>query len=183
MESTVSQEPTDAKAVFQAFSQMDQEARTVGYGQRYPESDMPGLVTKDNNDATGVHHENRAVECGYDLTRFGVGRAGVGRFLGVLDAAGLDPCVDYVRVYRDLGRNTGQSYPDHYLHVWVNADVMVACTNNPVTGEGCSVHHRGKKGDAGYIGVGGDQSLVKKAVARIDAVAEVKGKNEEGLFY
>lgn len=183
MESTVSRKFPDAKAVFQSFAQMDQEARTIGYGERFPECDTPGLVTKDNNDATGIHHENRAAECGYDLTRFGVGRTGVNRFLSVLNAVGLNPCDDYIRVYRDLGRDTDQDYPDQFLNVWVDEDVMVACTNNPVTGDGCSVHHKGKKGKAGYIGVGGKQDLVEKAVAQIDAVAQTKGKNEGGLFY
>lgn len=182
MESEAPQEQADASAVIQSLQER-QDACTVGYGDRYPEPEVSGLVVEDNNSATGIRHVDRSSEIGYDLTTFGAGVVGVERFLGVLRAVGLDPRDDYVRVYRDLGRDVNTDYRDRYLHVWVNDDVLVACSNNPVTGEGHSPSHRGRKGEAGTIGVGGDKQLVKDAVAGIDAVANTKDKRDGGLFY
>lgn len=182
MESEVNQEQPDATTVIQSL-QKRRDACTVGYGDRYPESDVSGLVVEDNNSATGIRHENRASKIGYDLTTFGAGVVGVERFLSVLHAVGLDPRDDYVRVYRDLGRGVDTDYQDHFLHAWVNDDILVACSNNPVTGEGCSKSHRGRKGNAGCIGVGGDEQLVEVATSRIDACSNSKDKREGGLFF
>lgn len=182
MESAVNQEQLDASTVIQSLRER-REACTVGYGERYPESDVSGLVVEDNNSATGIRHADQSSEVGYDITTFGAGVVGVERFLSVLQVAGLDPCGDYVRVYRDLGRGVDADYQDHFLHAWVNDDVLVACSNNPVTGEGCSKSHRGRKGNAGYIGVGGDEQLVEDAVTRIDAYSNSKDKREGGLFF
>lgn len=182
MESIESQDSPDASAVIQSL-QKHREACTVGYGDRYPESEASGLVVEDNNSATGIHHENRTAEIGYDLTTFGAGVVGIERFLSVLHTVGLNPCDDYVRVYRDLGRGVDTDYADHFLHAWVNSDILVACSNNPVTGTGCSENHRGQQGSAGYIGVGGNEQLVEDAAARIDACSNSKGKREGGLFF
>lgn len=182
MESATDQEHPDASAVIQSLQER-REACTVGYGDRYPEPEASGLVVEDNNSATGIHHENRTSEIGYDLTTFGAGVVGVERFLSVLHAVGLDPRDDYVRVYRDLGRGVDTDYADHFLHAWVNDDILVACSNNPVTGTGCSENHRGQQGSAGYIGVGGDGQLVEMAANRIDECSNSKGKREGGLFF
>jgi hypothetical protein len=182
MESATDQEHPDASAVIQSLQEC-REACTVGYGERYPEPEASGLIVEDNNSATGIHHENRASEIGYDLTTFGAGVVGVERFLSVLHAVGLDPRGDYVRVYRDLGRGVDTDYADHFLHAWVNDDILVACSNNPVTGTGCSENHRGQQGSAGYIGVGGDEQLVEMAANRIDECSNSKGKREGGLFF
>ncbi|KZX46331.1 hypothetical protein [Haloarcula sp. K1] len=182
MKSKKGQNQLDASTVIQSLREQ-REACTVGYGERFPESDAPELVVEDNNSATGIRHANQSSEVAYDITTFGAGVLGVKRFLSVLQAAGLDPCCDYIRLYRDLGRGVDTDYQDHFLHAWINDDILVACSNNPVTGEGCSENHCGQKGKAGYIGVGGDGQLVEKTTSKIDAYSNSKDKQEGRLFF
>lgn len=171
-----------ASSVTTAVKQRREEA-TIGYGETYPKADVPGLVVEDTNSATGIRHSSQNTAVGYDITKFGPDSIGVSRFESVLSAVSLDPVEDYVRVFRDLGRGKDANYRERFLHVWVNGGVLVACSNNPITGEGHSPNHHVQQGHAGYMGVAGIEQLVQRAVAHIDTHATTKEKRHGGLFF
>lgn len=177
------QQTGDASETVAAFQAAEPEQHTVGYGDRYPECENPALDVRENNDATGVYHESRATEYGYDLTKFGAGRTGAERFVQLLQDIGFDVLDDYYRIYRDLGRGFDTTYPDFFLHVWASDSVMFACTSNPITGEGFSENHVGELGKAGSIGIGGNPEAVEDAVEYTDlALVKTKEKRSDGLF-
>lgn len=160
------------------------EERTVGYGDRFPKYDGPGLVVKNNNDALGIEHEIRHYKHGFDLTTFGEGSDGAKLFIEILQQAGLDPVDDYVRVYRDAGRNTKTEYEDRFINVWVNKDIMIATTNNPITGEGFTKNHTTNgQGYAGYIGVQGILEIGEDTANKIINSAESIKDHKEGTIF
>jgi len=161
------------------------EEYTVGYGDRFPEYTGPGLIVKDTNQALGITHKNQEYKHGFDTTTFGGGQVGAKAFLKVLEEAGLDPVDDYVRVFRDMGRDINSDYPARWIYVWVNAEIMIATTNNPISGDKCSRNHSDNgQGHAGTIGVAGHRDIAKAVATMIsDTVPKTKGENPGELFY
>lgn len=168
------------------------EDHTVGYGDRYPETESKGLVVQDNNRRCGIRHRVGEYAVGYDLTKFHLpdesAAEGRERFLDILSEVGLDPIGDYVRVYRDMGRGVASSYPETYLHVWVDGRVLIATTVNPITGNKDGEDR--ELGSGGYIGVGGEKGIAQRAESMIDDVQtkgdnleHIEGKQEGELFY
>lgn len=173
-----------AKDVIREFAFLDIDSRTVGYGERYPRTDDENLVIDMTNNALGFHHQNREAEVGYDLTHIGKHWVGVEKFIKILSVGGLDPIEDFVRIYRDLGRNCSTDYGDHYRFAWVNDDGMFASTSNPITGEPGTPGVSKKQGYAGYIGIGGSTEFVDRVSTRLDETAHfIKDKRTDGLFY
>lgn len=162
----------------------NREQQTVGYGDRYPKPDTDHFVVEDTNVNGGVHHRNRSNEFAFDLTSFGNGRHGVQRFLSVLETAGLHPVDDHYRVFRDMGRGIDTDYRDRFMFVWTNKQMLVVCSNNPITGESNGPNINADQGDAGYVGVAGDSPLVDEVVKTITEHATTKSEMRTGgLFY
>lgn len=178
------QDPVDEEIINQFRTAKGTESgvydQTVGYGEKYPQEPTTHLVIDETNRATGIHHQHRGCEKGYDLTRFGDGAFGARRFIQLVQSTNLDPIDDFRRVYRDLG----DGYPPYWLYIWVNDKLMIATTANPINGDSSSQNTVGKEGYAGYIGVGGKTTPVLKATTELETLAEsIKDKNENGLFY
>jgi|AntDeeMinimDraft_6_1070357.scaffolds.fasta_scaffold07231_4 hypothetical protein len=167
-------------------NQINNDGRTVGYGERFPKYEGEELIIHDTNAACGISHQNTEYQHAFDYTTLSEhGPSGEIKFIEVLEAAGLDPVDDYVRVFRDMGRGIDNSYPDRFLYVWVNEDIMIATTNNPITGAAHSRNHnRNGIGYAGMIGISGEMEKAKKAAYQIMAIAStVKGEEQGKLFY
>lgn len=186
MEAANQQTAVEAIEVFEEARITDSSVyeTTVGYGDKYPFYDGEDLIVEMNNNATGIHHRNRNLEKGYDQTHFGKGKVGAKQFVKTLRTVGLDPVNDFIRVYRDLGKGCESTYPDYWLYVWVNNEIMIATTNNPINGDPASENILSEQGDAGYIGVGGEPEIVNRATNTIDALAQtIKDKQDDGLFF
>lgn len=157
---------------------------TVGYGEKYPQYEGDNLVVEMNNRATGIHYPDQAHERGYDQTHFGNGTIGVGRFISLLVEMGLDPTEDFVRIYRDLGRGCEADYETHWLYTWVNDQLLISTTNNPINGDSARPSITSEPGWAGYIGIGGKEDAVREAAETLEGIAEaIKDKRTDGLFF
>jgi hypothetical protein len=177
-------EPMDSVTAARHINAKTEEL-TVGYGDRYPANTVEGLVVADNNRACDISHEVAEYEIGYDLTLFfhpnGSPSRGADNFIETLQLADLHPVDDYVRVYRDQGRGTTSEYPDTYLHVWVNTDVLIGTTVNPITG--MKDGDMNQLGTAGFMGIGGKEEAVRQIDAHVEAVGQIKDKEPNQMFY
>ena len=129
-----------------------------------PTKETHHITIKDDSNLAGLSHVNEEHTYGYDNIKFGHNRV---PFLRLLDAIGLNPAEDYLRIFRNLNRNNSYSSKTvverdfFYLHCWVNSEIMYVSTTNPITGVQNGDYYT--TGEAEYSGLSGLANPVKKA--------------------
>lgn len=115
-------------------------------------------------DSVNVGHRFGEREMGFDLTSFESRE----QFVWILDAMGLDPYYDYVRV-----NVSTDSSEDYYYYVWGNENGMILLGNNPITGEYRDGSFK-DYGYASYIGIEGDKEFIDEASYLIEKYSDYK---------